>query len=79
LINHAARQRLHTTRFGTQRRRDLSETLAHSVLDTATFVSVYKRMPANDHHGAGHLWSELETTVPLLFHGANPMPIKYCL
>jgi hypothetical protein len=67
------------TRFGTHRRRDLSETLAHSVLETATFVSVYKRMLANDHHGARRFWSELETMVPLLFRGASPMPIKYCL
>lgn len=36
-------------------------------------------MLANDHHGARRLWSDLETTVPLLFHEANPMPIKYCL
>jgi len=53
--------------------------LASAHLATATFVSVYKRMLANDHHGARRLWSDLETTVPLLFREANPMPIKYCL
>jgi 4-hydroxy-tetrahydrodipicolinate synthase len=53
--------------------------LASAHLETANFVSVYKRMLANDHRGARRLWSDLETTVPLLFREANPMPIKYCL
>src|SRR5262249_19653321 len=39
----------------------------------------YERMLANDHRGARHIWSTLETLVPLLFREANPMPIKYCL
>jgi len=53
--------------------------LASSHVSTERFVSVYERMTKNDHQGALHLWSQLETLVPLLFKEANPMPIKHCL
>jgi 4-hydroxy-tetrahydrodipicolinate synthase len=53
--------------------------LASAHLETATFVSIYERMLANDHRGARRIWSGLETVVPLLFREANPMPIKHCL
>jgi 4-hydroxy-tetrahydrodipicolinate synthase len=53
--------------------------LASSHVRTESFVAVYERMIANDHHGARAIWSRLETLVPLLFKEANPMPIKHCL
>ena len=53
--------------------------LASAHLATESFIAVYERMAANDHHGARKLWSELEATIPLLFQEPNPMPIKHCL
>jgi 4-hydroxy-tetrahydrodipicolinate synthase len=53
--------------------------LAAAHLATETFVAIHERMAANDHHAARRLWSEVESLIPLLFRGANPMPIKYCL
>ena len=53
--------------------------LASSHVETATFLSVYERMAANDHQGALKAWSRLEAIVPLLFREPNPMPIKHCL
>jgi 4-hydroxy-tetrahydrodipicolinate synthase len=53
--------------------------LASAHLETATFLSVYERMAANDHQGALKAWSRLEPIVPLLFREPNPMPIKHCL
>jgi 4-hydroxy-tetrahydrodipicolinate synthase len=53
--------------------------LAASHVETATFLSVYERMAANDHQGALKAWSRVEPIVPLLFREPNPMPIKYCL
>jgi len=53
--------------------------LASAHLDTETFIAVYERMAANDHHGARRLWSALEPLIPLLFKEPNPMPVKHCL
>jgi 4-hydroxy-tetrahydrodipicolinate synthase len=53
--------------------------LASAHVETATFLSVYERMAANDHQGALKAWSRLEAMVPLLFKEPNPVPIKYCL
>ena len=53
--------------------------LASAHLETETFLAVYERMAANDHHGARKLWSELESLIPLLFKEPNPMPVKHCL
>lgn len=53
--------------------------LAAAHVETATFLSVYERMAANDHQGALKAWSRLEPMVPLLFKEPNPMPIKHCL
>ena len=53
--------------------------LASAHLETETFLAVYERMAANDHHGARARWSALEALVPLLFREPNPMPIKHCL
>jgi 4-hydroxy-tetrahydrodipicolinate synthase len=53
--------------------------LASAHVETATFLSVYERMAANDHQGALKAWSRLEAMVPLLFKEPNPVPIKHCL
>ena len=53
--------------------------LASAHVETATFLSVYERMVANDHQGALKAWSRLEPMVPLLFKEPNPVPIKHCL
>jgi 4-hydroxy-tetrahydrodipicolinate synthase len=53
--------------------------LASAHVETATFLSVYERMVANDHQGALKAWSRLEPMVPLLFREPNPVPIKHCL
>jgi 4-hydroxy-tetrahydrodipicolinate synthase len=53
--------------------------LASSHLETERFVAIAEHMAANDHRQARAIWSRLETFVPLLFHEANPMPIKHCL
>lgn len=53
--------------------------LASAHVETATFLSVYERMVANDHQGALKAWSRLEPLVPLLFKEPNPVPIKHCL
>ncbi len=53
--------------------------LASAHVETATFLSVYERMAANDHQGALKAWSRLEPMVPLLFKEPNPVPIKHCL
>ena len=53
--------------------------LASAHVETATFLSVYERMAANDHQGALKAWSRIESMVPLLFREPNPMPIKHCL
>jgi len=53
--------------------------LASAHVETATFLSVYERMVANDHQGALKAWSRLEAMVPLLFKEPNPIPIKHCL
>ena len=53
--------------------------LAAAHVETATFLSVYERMAANDHQGALKAWSRLEAMVPLLFKEPNPVPIKHCL
>lgn len=53
--------------------------LASAHVETATFLSVYERMTANDHQGALKAWSRLEAMVPLLFKEPNPVPIKHCL
>ena len=53
--------------------------LASAHVETATFLSVYERMVANDHQGALKAWSRLEAMVPLLFKEPNPVPIKHCL
>jgi len=53
--------------------------LASAHLETKTFIAVYERMAANDHHGARSLWSGLQTLIPLLFKEPNPMPVKHCL
>ena len=53
--------------------------LAAAHVETATFLSVYERMAANDHQGALKAWSRLEPMVPLLFKEPNPVPIKHCL
>jgi 4-hydroxy-tetrahydrodipicolinate synthase len=53
--------------------------LASAHLETETFLAVYERMAANDHHGARTLWSALEPLIPLLFKEPNPMPVKHCL
>ncbi|HUP35829.1 MAG TPA: 4-hydroxy-tetrahydrodipicolinate synthase [Candidatus Limnocylindria bacterium] len=53
--------------------------LASAHVETATFLSVYERMVANDHQGALKAWARLEPMVPLLFKEPNPAPIKHCL
>ena len=53
--------------------------LASAHVETATFLSVYERVVANDHQGALKAWSRLEPMVPLLFREPNPVPIKHCL
>jgi 4-hydroxy-tetrahydrodipicolinate synthase len=53
--------------------------LAAAHVETATFLSVYERMAANDHQGALKAWSRIEAIVPPLFREPNPMPIKHCL
>ena len=53
--------------------------LASAHIETATFLSVYERMAANDHQGALKAWSRIESVVPLLFKEPNPVPIKHCL
>jgi len=53
--------------------------LASAHVETATFLSVYERVVANDHQGALKAWSRLEPMVPLLFKEPNPVPIKHCL
>jgi 4-hydroxy-tetrahydrodipicolinate synthase len=53
--------------------------LASAHVETATFLSVYERMVANDHQGALKAWARLEPLVPLLFKEPNPVPIKHCL
>jgi 4-hydroxy-tetrahydrodipicolinate synthase len=53
--------------------------LASAHVETATFLSVYERMVANDHQGALKAWARLEPMVPLLFKEPNPVPIKHCL
>ena len=53
--------------------------LASAHVETATFLSVYERMVANDHQGALKAWARLEPMVPLLFEEPNPAPIKHCL
>jgi 4-hydroxy-tetrahydrodipicolinate synthase len=53
--------------------------LASAHVETATFLSVYERMVANDHQGAFKAWSRLEPMVRLLFKEPNPVPIKHCL
>ena len=53
--------------------------LASAHLETETFIAVYERMAANDHHGARALWSTLEAMIPLLFKEPNPTPVKHCL
>jgi 4-hydroxy-tetrahydrodipicolinate synthase len=53
--------------------------LASAHLESETFIAVYERMAANDHHGARALWSGLQTLIPLLFKEPNPMPVKHCL
>jgi 4-hydroxy-tetrahydrodipicolinate synthase len=53
--------------------------LASAHVETATFLSVYERMVANDHQGALKAWSRLEPMVPMLFNEPNPVPIKHCL
>ena len=53
--------------------------LASAHVETATFLSVYERMAANDHQGALKAWARLEAMVPLLFKEPNPVPIKHCL
>ena len=53
--------------------------LASAHLETETFLAVYERMAANDHHGARALWSALEPLIPFLFKEPNPMPVKHCL
>ena len=53
--------------------------LASAHVETATFLSVYERMVANDHQGALKAWSRLAPMVPLLFKEPNPVPIKHCL
>ena len=53
--------------------------LASAHVETATFLSVYERMAANDHQGALKAWSRVEPMVPLLFKEPNPVPIKHCL
>jgi 4-hydroxy-tetrahydrodipicolinate synthase len=53
--------------------------LASAHVETATFLSVYERMVANDHQGALKAWSRLEPMVPLLFKEPIPVPIKHWL
>ncbi|MFI5328453.1 MAG: 4-hydroxy-tetrahydrodipicolinate synthase [Candidatus Rokuibacteriota bacterium] len=53
--------------------------LASAHVETATFLSVYERMVANDHQGALKAWARIEPMVPLLFKEPNPVPIKHCL
>jgi len=53
--------------------------LAAAHLATATFVTIARRMVANDHRGALQLWRPLAPLVARLFAEANPMPVKYCL
>jgi 4-hydroxy-tetrahydrodipicolinate synthase len=53
--------------------------LASCHLGTELFRTVYDKMISNDHRAARAVWSQLETSIPLLFREANPMPIKHCL
>ena len=53
--------------------------LASAHVATDRFVTVYRRMTANDHREARAIWSTLEPMVSLLFTEANPIPVKHCL
>lgn len=53
--------------------------LASALVATDRFVSVARRVAANDHVGARAIWEPLQRFIPRLFEEANPMPIKHCL
>lgn len=53
--------------------------LASAHLYTDDFITVFKRLKANDHHGALEIWRRIGTMIPLLFREPNPAPLKYCL
>ncbi|MDP9476868.1 MAG: 4-hydroxy-tetrahydrodipicolinate synthase [Actinomycetota bacterium] len=53
--------------------------LASAHIATDMYVEVYRRLAANDHHGARETWSRLAEFVPLMFREPNPGPVKYLL
>ena len=53
--------------------------LASAHVATDRFVTIAKRVAANDHLGARAIWETLQQFIAKLFQEANPIPIKHCL
>lgn len=53
--------------------------MASAHLNTEQFVDVYRKVKANDTHGALKEWKQLYDIIPLLFREPNPAPLKYYL